>query len=190
MNNEKLDYFQTKSASEVLDVSVSSMRLYAQTMESLGYKFRMINKNRMFNKYDLLIITRAMKRYKLVGGTMKESLHFIIVCEKYGEEKAEKIIDDLYVDKKAEKENNQCTKEIVKSVSSMILDENQRYYNNLVDCINEMKTQENLRLALSDSKDKYLKAEKQKTELEMELLHVSRMNTKQFKNWKKTREEL
>ncbi|WP_311047154.1 hypothetical protein, partial [Staphylococcus epidermidis] len=61
----------TKNASQFLNISVSSMRLYAKTMESLGYEFKTVENARRFTKYDLQIIYEAMERFKLVGGTMK-----------------------------------------------------------------------------------------------------------------------
>ncbi|QXU91396.1 hypothetical protein [Staphylococcus epidermidis] len=40
----------TKNASQFLNISVSSMRLYAKTMESLGYEFKTVENARRFTK--------------------------------------------------------------------------------------------------------------------------------------------
>lgn len=190
MTNEKIDYFKTKDASKILEISTSSIRLYAQTMESLGYKFKKVDNSRLYNKYDLLLISRSMKRYKLVGGTMKESLHYMIVSEKYGEDKAKGLIDEIYADPQPSKNEKQLNSdEVAQKVSSMMLDENQRYYNILNDKLNELAKQNNLQLALDNWKEKYHELKDEKTKLEVELHHLSLMNYRQFKNWKKKQEE-
>lgn len=60
----------TKNTSQLLDISTSSVRLYAKTMESMGYEFKLVDNARRFSQYDIQIISEAMERYKLVGGTI------------------------------------------------------------------------------------------------------------------------
>lgn len=191
MTYEKLDYFSTKDASKVLEISVSSMRLYAQRMEAMGYKFKTIDNARRFNKYDLLLISKAMKRFKLVGGKMEESLHYMIIADREGEERAQRFIDDMYSDPQPKQKEEQLNgEEIAKAVSSMMLDESQRYYNILNDKLNELEKQNNLQLALDNWKEKYHELKDEKTKLEIELHRLSLMNYRQFKNWKKKQEEI
>lgn len=78
----------TKRASELLDISPSSLRVYAQTMELLEYEFKKVDNARQFKQYDLQIIREAMERYKLTGGTMKQALRYSIVKAEQGEEVA------------------------------------------------------------------------------------------------------
>lgn len=78
----------TKRASELLDISPSSLRVYAQTMELLEYEFKKVDNARQFTQYDLQIIREAMERYKLTGGTMKQALRYSIVKTEQGEEVA------------------------------------------------------------------------------------------------------
>ena len=78
----------TKRASELLDISPSSLRVYAQTMELLEYEFKKVDNARQFTQYDLQIIREAMERYKLTGGTMKQALRYSIVKAEQGEEVA------------------------------------------------------------------------------------------------------
>ncbi|CCI61341.1 putative uncharacterized protein [Staphylococcus equorum subsp. equorum Mu2] len=78
----------TKRASELLDISPSSLRVYAQTMELLEYEFKKVDNARQFTQYDLQIIREAMERYKLMGGTMKQALRYSIVKAEQGEEVA------------------------------------------------------------------------------------------------------
>ncbi|WP_210122785.1 hypothetical protein, partial [Staphylococcus sp. GDY8P196P] len=76
---QQTNELSTKNASQLLKISVSSMRLYAQTMEAMGYEFKKVDNARRFTKYDLQLISEAMERFKLVGGTMKQALHYTIV---------------------------------------------------------------------------------------------------------------
>ncbi|MGW8126829.1 hypothetical protein ACWEYS_13510 [Staphylococcus xylosus] len=78
----------TKRASQLLDISPSSLRVYAQTMELLEYEFKKVDNARQFTQYDLQIIREAMERYKLTGGTMKQALRYSIVKAEQGEEVA------------------------------------------------------------------------------------------------------
>lgn len=78
----------TKRASELLEISPSSLRVYAQTMELLEYEFKKVDNARQFTQYDLQIIREAMERYKLTGGTMKQALRYSIVKAEQGEEVA------------------------------------------------------------------------------------------------------
>lgn len=78
----------TKRASELLEISASSLRVYAQTMELLEYEFKKVDNARQFTQYDLQIIREAMERYKLTGGTMKQALRYSIVKAEQGEEVA------------------------------------------------------------------------------------------------------
>lgn len=83
-----VDNITTKRASELLDISPSSLRVYAQTMELLEYEFKKVDNARQFTQYDLQIIREAMERYKLTGGTMKQALRYSIVKAEQGEEVA------------------------------------------------------------------------------------------------------
>lgn len=83
-----VDSITTKRASELLEISASSLRVYAQTMELLDYDFKKVDNARQFTQYDLQIIREAMERYKLTGGTMKQALRYSIVKAEQGEEVA------------------------------------------------------------------------------------------------------
>ena len=65
----------TKNASNFLGVSASSLRVYAQHMEAVGYSFKKVENARQFSRYDLQIISEALERYKLSVGTNKYALH-------------------------------------------------------------------------------------------------------------------
>lgn len=88
---QQTNELSTKNASQLLEISVSSMRLYAQTMEAMGYEFKKVDNARKFTKYDLQLISEAMERFKLVGGTMKQALHYTIVKFEQGKEVADAI---------------------------------------------------------------------------------------------------
>jgi DNA-binding transcriptional MerR regulator len=84
-----VEFITTKNASKLLGVSASSLRVYAQHMEAVGYSFKKVENARQFSKYDLQIISEALDRYKLTGGAIKDALHYVIVKEEKGEAEAE-----------------------------------------------------------------------------------------------------
>jgi hypothetical protein len=51
--------------------------------------FKKVENARQFSKHDLQIISEALERYKLTGGTIKDALHYVIVKEEKGEAEAE-----------------------------------------------------------------------------------------------------
>lgn len=84
-----VEFITTKNASNLLGVSASSLRVYAQHMEAVGYSFKKVENARQFSRYDLQIISEALERYKLSGGTIKDALHYVVVKEEKGEAEAE-----------------------------------------------------------------------------------------------------
>src|SRR5699024_5893229 len=88
---QQTNELSTKNASQLLKISVSSMRLYSQTKEAMGYEFKKVDNARRFTKYDLQLISEAMERFKPVGGTMKQALHYTIVKFEQGKEVADAI---------------------------------------------------------------------------------------------------
>ncbi|RIN62189.1 hypothetical protein BU018_13010, partial [Staphylococcus simulans] len=88
---QQTNELSTKNASQLLEISVSSMRMYAQTLEAMGYEFKKIDNARKSTRYDLQLISKARERFKLVGGTMKQALHYTIVKFEQGKEVADAI---------------------------------------------------------------------------------------------------
>ena len=120
----------TKRASELLDISASSLRVYAQTMELLDYDFKKVDNARQFTQYDLQIIREAMERYKLTGGTMKQALRYSIVKAEQGEE----VADALPTQDVATSDNNlqslqevesHIIQQVTKSLSDVITSSNE-----------------------------------------------------------------
>lgn len=112
------DLITTKNASQFLNISASSLRVYAQTMELLGYEFKRRENARQFSQYDLHIISEAMKFFKLHGGTMKTALHYAIVKEEQGEKIANALpeLQDDYSE-----ENNKPKKLDISAFSDEII---------------------------------------------------------------------
>lgn len=111
----------TKNASNFLGVSASSLRVYAQHMESVGYSFKKVENARQFSRYDLQIISEALERYKLTGGAIKDALHYVIVKEEKGEAEAE-ALQSLPKEKQSQEVNTFDVEQFKKDLSQYIND--------------------------------------------------------------------
>ncbi|WP_317956209.1 hypothetical protein [Staphylococcus sp. NWU MKU2] len=207
------DLLTTKNASQFLNISPSSLRVYAQTMELLGYEFKRRENARQFSQYDLHIISEAMKFFKLHGGTMKTALHYSIVKEEQGEEIANALpeLQNDYV----EEENGNSQKldlqsfsdDIVSRISSQILqkieEQSENTSKNVIEAIYKLKEpkedinylkEENDRLRANISRieqyndehaNKYEKLEEENAKLRTELESLKNMSIWEFRKWKK-----
>lgn len=207
------DLLTTKNASQFLNISPSSLRVYAQTMELLGYEFKRRENARQFSQYDLHIISEAMKFFKLHGGTMKTALHYSIVKEEQGEEIAN-ALPELQNDY-AEEENGNSQKldlqsfsdDIVSRISSQILqkieEQSENTSKNVTEAIYKLKEpkedinylkEENERLRANINRieqyndehtNKYEKLEEENAKLRTELESLKNMSIWEFRKWKK-----
>lgn len=207
------DLLTTKNASQFLNISPSSLRVYAQTMELLGYEFKRRENARQFSQYDLHIISEAMKFFKLHGRTMKTALHYSIVKEEQGEEIAN-ALPELQNDY-AEEENGNSQKldlqsfsdDIVSRISSQILqkieEQSENTSKNVTEAIYKLKEpkedinylkEENERLRANISRieqyndehtNKYEKLEEENAKLRTELESLKNMSIWEFRKWKK-----
>lgn len=197
---QQTNEFSTKNASQLLEISVSSMRLYAQTMESMGYEFKKIDNARKFTKYDLQLISEAMERFKLVGGTMKQALHYTIVKFEQGKEVADAIPTPVTEKESTPTDLQELQNNMIKQINSNFdykLEDNK---NELLDAlrdavantndsedINNLK-EENERLnklydEMKRNHDK-LKEENEKLKSAMDQFH--KMSMWEFRKWKKS----
>lgn len=138
---QQTNELSTKNASQFLNISVSSMRLYAKTMESLGYEFKMVENARRFTKYDLQIIYEAMERFKLVGGTMKQSLHYTIVKYEQGREIADAMPETTKKNRKVSDELKALQTNLINEVSNNLKTELVKQYNELSESIKNNQAQ-------------------------------------------------
>ncbi|WP_436871252.1 hypothetical protein [Staphylococcus arlettae] len=198
---QQTNELSTKNASQLLEISVSSMRLYAQTMEAMGYEFKKIDNARKFTKYDLQLISEAMERFKLVGGTMKQALHYTIVKFEQGKEVADAIPTPVTEKESTPADLQELQNNMIKQINSNFdykLEDNK---NELLDAlrdavanksdsedINTLK-EENERLrALYDEIKRTsdeLKQENAKLRSDMDQFH--KMSMWEFRKWKKDR---
>ena len=196
---QQTNELSTKNASQLLEISVSSMRLYAQTMEAMGYEFKKIDNARKFTKYDLQLISEAMERFKLVGGTMKQALHYTIVKFEQGKEVADAIPTPVTEKESTPADLQELQNNMIKQINSNFdykLEDNK---NELLDAlrdavanksdsedINTLK-EENERLrALYDEIKRTsdeLKQENEKLRSDMDQFH--KMSMWEFRKWKK-----
>lgn len=184
-------YVTTKQASELLKVSASSLRSYAQSMESFGYTFKKIDNARQFNEFDLQLIAEALTRFKSVGGTVKESLQYVIIKDKEGVDSAEQL------NAEPEPTNNTMDLSVITEVQKNIVDTVTGSVNSSIDsgierllnAINgQDTTKEDLKRLESESQKALneVQALKQENEkLRKELDQIKSMNYWQFRKWKK-----
>ena len=196
---QQTNELSTKNASQLLEISVSSMRLYAQTMEAMGYEFKKIDNARKFTKYDLQLISEAMERFKLVGGTMKQALHYTIVKFEQGKEVADAIPTPVTEKESTPTDLQELQNNMIKQINSNFdykLEDNK---NELLDAlrdavantndsedINNLKEEnERLNKLYDEMKRNHdeLKEETEKLKRAMDQFH--KMSMWEFRKWKK-----
>lgn len=196
---QQTNELSTKNASQLLEISVSSMRLYAQTMEAMGYEFKKIDNARKFTKYDLQLISEAMERFKLVGGTMKQALHYTIVKFEQGKEVADAIPTPVTEKESTPTDLQELQNNMIKQINSNFdykLEDNK---NELLDAlrdavantsdsedINNLKEEnERLNKLYDEMKRNHdeLKQENEKLRSDMDQFH--KMSIWEFRKWKK-----
>lgn len=197
---QQTNELSTKNASQLLEISVSSMRLYAQTMEAMGYEFKKVDNARKFTKYDLQLISEAMERFKLVGGTMKQALHYTIVKFEQGKEVADAIPTPVTEKESTPTDLQELQNNMIKQINSNFdykLEDNK---NELLDAlrdavantndsedINNLKEEnERLNKRYDEMKRNYdeLKEENEKLKSAMDQFH--KMSMWEFRKWKKS----
>lgn len=196
---QQTNELSTKNASQQLQISVSSMRLYAQTMEAMGYEFKKVDNARRFTIHDLQIISEAMERFKLVGGTMKQALHYSIVKEEQGEDVANAIPTPVDEKDNTPKDLQEFQNNMVKQINSNFdykLEDNK---NELLDAIRDVvgnkndsedintlkEENERLNKLYDEMKRNHdeLKEETEKLKRAMDQFH--KMSMWEFRKWKK-----
>ena len=196
---QQTNELSTKNASQLLKISVSSMRLYAQTMEAMGYEFKKVDNARRFTKYDLQLISEAMERFKLVGGTMKQALHYTIVKFEQGKEVADAIPTPVTEKDSTPTDLQEMQNNMVKQINSNFEYKLENNKNELLDALRDVVgntndsedinhlREENERLrALYDEIKRTsdeLKQENEKLRSDMDQFH--KMSMLEFRKWKK-----
>lgn len=196
---QQTNELSTKNASQILDISVSSMRLYAQTMESMGYEFKKVDNARRFTKYDLQLISDAMERFKLVGGTMKQALHYTIVKFEQGKEVADAIPEPRKDTEQTPADLEALQSNLVKQINTNVHDELENHKQELLQAIKESNKvindsedintlkEENERLNNLYEQDRAIneKLKQENTKLREQLKHFNSMSIWEFRKWKK-----
>ncbi|MCC9117513.1 hypothetical protein LOY18_12045 [Staphylococcus capitis] len=206
------DLITTKNASQFLNISPSSLRAYAQTMELLGYEFKRRENARQFSQYDLHIINEAMKFFKLHGGTMKTALHYAIVKEEHGEDIANALpeLQEDYVEEDNTPQqfdlsafSDDIVSRISEQINAQIKEQSQNTTENVIQALYkhdkptedvEYLKRENERLQASVSqiqkdKDEYIckykELESENKHLRSEIEKLKSMSMWEFRKWKK-----
>lgn len=201
-----VEFITTKKASELLKISASTLRVYAQNMESLGYEFKKIDNARQFSRYDLQLINESMTRYKNRGGTMKDALHYVIVKENEGPEAAE-ALETSEVVQQSQKETqfdlNTFQNDIAQKINSNLDNILDHRFNELIEVIKKPEIDKEGINTLKDDiarlrasseeirndRDKYIRLyeqlERENEGLQQEIESLKNMSIWEFRKWKK-----
>lgn len=201
-----VEFITTKKASELLNISASTLRVYAQNMEALGYEFKKIDNARQFSQYDLQLINESMTRYKKRGGTMKDALHYVIVKENEGPEAAESLETSEVVQHSHSSTRfdlNELQNDITQKINSNLNNILNHRFNELIEAIRKPEIdKEDINIlkddiarlrtsneAIRNDRDKYIglneQLEHENEELQREIESLKNMNIWEFRKWKK-----
>lgn len=198
---QQTNELSTKNASQFLQISVSSMRLYAQTMEAMGYEFKKIDNARKFTKYDLQLISEAMERFKLVGGTMKQALHYTIVKFEQGKDVADAIPTPVTEKDSTPTDLQELQSNMVKQINTNFEHKLESNKNELLDAlrdvvgntndsekINALKEEnERLNKLYDEMKRNHDELKEENANLRSDLEQLQNMSMWEFRKWKKDR---
>lgn len=201
-----VEFITTKKASELLNVSASTLRVYAQNMEALGYEFKKIDNARQFSQHDLQLINESMTRYKHRGGTMKDALHYVIVKENEGPEAAESLetsVSDQQSHSSIRFDLNELQNDITQKINNNLNNILDHRFNELIEAIRKPEIDKRdinilkddiarLRAsseAMRNDRDKYIELykhlERENKELKQEIESLKNMSMWEFRKWKK-----
>ena len=198
---QQTNELSTKNASQLLEISVSSMRLYAQTMEAMGYEFEKVDNARKFTKYDLQLISEAMERFKLVGGTMKQALHYTIVKFEQGKEVADAIPTPVTEKESTPADLQELQSNMINKINSNFEYKLEHNKNELLDALRDVITstndsddinnlkEENERLnkRYDEMKRNHDELKDENANLRSDLEQLQNMSMWEFRKWKKDR---
>lgn len=202
-----VEFITTKKASELLKISASTLRVYAQNMEALGYEFKKIDNARQFSQHDLQLINESMARYKHRGGTMKDALHYVIVKENEGPEAAEALETSEVVQHSHGSSNrfdlNELQNDITQKINSNLNNILDHRFNELIEAVRKPGIdKEDINILKDDiarlrasneeirnDRDKYIglyeELEHENKELQQEIESLKNMSIWEFRKWKK-----
>lgn len=201
-----VEFITTKKASELLNISASTLRVYAQNMEALGYEFKKIDNARQFSQHDLQLINESMTRYKHRGGTMKDALHYVIVKENEGPEAAESLkmsVSDQQSHSSTRFDLNELQNDITQKINTNLNNILDHRFNELIEAIrNPEIDKEDINIlkddiarlrasseAIRNDRDKYIglneQLERENEELQREIESLKNMSIWEFRKWKK-----
>lgn len=139
----QVNELSTKNASQLLNISTSSVRLYAKTMEAMGYEFKQVDNARRYSQYDIQVISEAMERYKLVGGTMKQALHYTIVKFEQGKEVADAIPTPVTEKESTPADLQELQRNMINKINSNFEYKLEHNKNELLDALRDVITSTN-----------------------------------------------
>ena len=197
----QVNELSTKNASQLLNISTSSVRLYAKTMEAMGYEFKQVDNARRYSQYDIQVISEAMERYKLVGGTMKQALHYTIVKFEQGKEVAGAIPTPVTEKESTPADLQELQSNMINKINSNFEYKLEHNKNELLDALRDVITstndsddinnlkEENERLnkLYDEMKRNHDELKEENANLRSDLEQLQNMSMWEFRKWKKDR---
>lgn len=197
----QVNELSTKNASQLLNISTSSVRLYAKTMEAMGYEFKQVDNARRYSQYDIQVISEAMERYKLVGGTMKQALHYTIVKFEQGKEVADAIPTPVTEKESTPADLQELQSNMINKINSNFEYKLEHNKNELLDALRDVITstndsddinnlkEENERLnkLYDEMKRNHDELKEENANLRSDLEQLQNMSMWEFRKWKKDR---
>ena len=197
----QVNELSTKNASQLLNISTSSVRLYAKTMEAMGYEFKQVDNARRYSQYDIQVISEAMERYKLVGGTMKQALHYTIVKFEQGKEVADAIPTPVTEKESTPADLQELQSNMINKINSNFEYKLEHNKNELLDALRDVITstndsddinnlkEENERLnkLYDEMKRNHDELKDENANLRSDLEQLQNMSMWEFRKWKKDR---
>lgn len=168
-------------------------------MEAVGYSFKKIENARQFSRYDLQIISEALERYKLIGGTIKDALHYVVVKEEKGEAEAE-ALQSLPKETQSQRVNafdiEQFKQDLSQYINNNLNSTLEKHLQNVTEAITDISNTRDDTKPLQDeierlrTLNKQLESERDQYKLESsnmsnEMEQLKTMSIWEFRKWKK-----
>lgn len=168
-------------------------------MEAVGYSFKKVENARQFSRYDLQIISEALERYKLSGGTIKDALHYVVVKEEKGEAEAE-ALQSLPKEKQSQGvrafDIEQFKQDLSQCINDNLNNTLEKHLQNVTEAITDISNAKDDTKPLQDeierlcALNKQLESERDQYKLENsnmsnEMEKIRNMSIWEFRKWKK-----
>lgn len=191
-----MQYYSSKTVADILNVSPSTIRLYAKKMENLGHIFRKVNDAREFSNDEVNMFKTAQEYYERTGGTIYRALYFAKMKRQYGEEVAHDEIDKSYAQSleavTTNKDLTKFKKELLTEMEVCVKDKVQQSFDDFVkqmkDTVDDTSYNPDIEKIMQEKEElieKDIEHREKIAALENRLANIKSLSIRDFKNWKK-----